>query len=98
MHALVHVGRRAGQVAVTVLLVALLTFTLMHMLPGDPAAVLLGERGDEAALAQLHRQMGLDQPMPVQFWRYLVSLATLNLGDSLTCASRSPRYWVSGCR
>jgi peptide/nickel transport system permease protein len=84
MHALVHVGRRAGQVAVTVLLVALLTFTLMHMLPGDPAAVLLGERGDEAALAQLHRQMGLDQPMPVQFWRYLVSLATLNLGDSLT--------------
>ena len=84
MHALVHVGRRAGQVAVTVLLVALLTFTLMHMLPGDPAAVLLGERGDEAALAQLHRQMGLDQPIPVQFWRYLVNLATLNLGDSLT--------------
>ncbi len=84
MHALVHVGRRAGQVAVTVLLVALLTFSLMHMLPGDPAAVLLGERGDEAALAQLHRQMGLDQPMAVQFWRYLVSLATLNLGDSLT--------------
>jgi peptide/nickel transport system permease protein len=84
MHALLHVGRRAGQVAVTVLLVALLTFTLMHLLPGDPAAVLLGERGDEAALAQLHRQMGLDQPIPVQFWRYLVSLATLNLGDSLT--------------
>jgi peptide/nickel transport system permease protein len=84
MHALLHVGRRAGQVAVTVLLVALLTFSLMHMLPGDPAAVLLGERGDEAALAQLHRQMGLDQPIPVQFWRYLVSLATLNLGDSLT--------------
>ena len=84
MHALLHVGRRAGQIVVTVLLVALLTFTLMHMLPGDPAAVLLGERGDEAALAQLHRQMGLDQPMPVQFWRYLVSLATLNLGDSLT--------------
>jgi peptide/nickel transport system permease protein len=84
MHALLHVGRRAGQIAVTVLLVALLTFTLLHLLPGDPAAVLLGERGDEAALAQLHRQMGLDQPIPVQFWRYLVSLATLNLGDSLT--------------
>lgn len=84
MHALLHVGRRAGQIAVTVLLVAVLTFTLLHMLPGDPAAVLLGERGDEAALAQLHRQMGLDQPIPVQFWRYLVSLATLNLGNSLT--------------
>jgi peptide/nickel transport system permease protein len=84
MHALLHVGRRAGQIAITVLLVALLSFTLLHMLPGDPAAVLLGERGDEAAIAQLHHQMGLDRPIPVQFWRYLVSLATLNLGDSLT--------------
>jgi peptide/nickel transport system permease protein len=84
MHALLHVGRRAGQIAVTVLLVALLSFTLLHMLPGDPAALLLGERGDEAAIAQLHHQMGLDEPIPMQFWRYLVSLATLNLGDSLT--------------
>ncbi|HET6236606.1 MAG TPA: ABC transporter permease [Acetobacteraceae bacterium] len=84
MHALLHVGRRAGQIAITVLLVALLTFTLLHMLPGDPAVVLLGERATEATIAQLHHQMGLDQPMPVQFWRYLVSLATLNLGDSLT--------------
>jgi peptide/nickel transport system permease protein len=84
MHALLHVGRRAGQIGVTVLLVALLTFTLLHMLPGDPAAVLLGERATEATIAQLHHQMGLDEPMPVQFWRYLVSLATLNLGDSLT--------------
>src|SRR5271154_3919564 len=84
MHALLHVGRRVGQIAVTVLLVALLTFTLLHMLPGDPAVVLLGERATEATIAQLHHQMGLDQPIPVQFWRYLVSLATLNLGDSLT--------------
>ena len=84
MHALLHVGRRAGQISVTVLLVALLTFTLLHMLPGDPAVVLLGERATEATIAQLHQQMGLDQPMLVQFWRYLVSLATLNLGDSLT--------------
>jgi peptide/nickel transport system permease protein len=84
MHALLHIGRRVGQIAVTVLLVALLTFTLLHMLPGDPAVVLLGERANEATIAQLHHQMGLDQPIPVQFWRYLVSLATLNLGDSLT--------------
>jgi peptide/nickel transport system permease protein len=84
MHALLHLGRRAGQIAVTVLLVALLTFTLLHMLPGDPAVVLLGERATEATIAQLHHQMGLDEPIPVQFWRYLVSLATLNLGDSLT--------------
>jgi peptide/nickel transport system permease protein len=84
MHAILHVGRRARQVAVTVLLVALLTFTLLHMLPGDPALVLLGDRATDATIAQMHHQMGLDQPIYVQFWRYLIGLATLNLGDSLT--------------
>jgi peptide/nickel transport system permease protein len=84
VHALLHIARRAGQVAVTVLLVAVLTFGLMRLLPGDPAVVLLGERGTDEAIRQLHQQMGLDQPLAVQFWRYLISLATLNLGDSLT--------------
>jgi peptide/nickel transport system permease protein len=84
VHALLHVGRRAGQVAVTVLLVALLTFALMHMLPGDPAIVLLGDRATDASIARMHREMGYDQSILVQFWRYLVSLATLQMGDSLT--------------
>jgi peptide/nickel transport system permease protein len=84
MQALLHIGRRAGQIAITVLLVAVLTFALMRLLPGDPAVVLLGDRATEATIAQLHRQMGLDQPILVQFWRYLTHLATLQLGDSLT--------------
>jgi peptide/nickel transport system permease protein len=84
MQALLHVIRRAGQVLVTVLLVAMLTFALMRLLPGDPAAVLLGDRATDATIAQLHQQMGLDQPIPIQFWRYLTRLATLQLGDSLT--------------
>jgi peptide/nickel transport system permease protein len=84
VHAVLHVGRRAGQVAVTVLLVALLTFVLMHMLPGDPAIVLLGDRATDESIARLHHEMGLDQSILVQFWRYLVSLATLQLGDSIT--------------
>lgn len=84
MHALLHVGRRAGQIAVTVLLVALLTFVLMHLLPGDPAIVLLGDRATDESIARMHHEMGFDQPMVVQFWRYLVSLVTLQLGDSIT--------------
>jgi peptide/nickel transport system permease protein len=83
VHAVLHVGRRAGQVAVTVLLVALLTFALMHMLPGDPAIVLLGDRATDANIARLDHEMGFDQSILVQFWRYLVSLATLQLGDSI---------------
>jgi peptide/nickel transport system permease protein len=84
VHLVLHVGRRAGQVAVTVLLVAVLTFGLMHLLPGDPAIVLLGDRATDESIARLHREMGLDQSIPVQFWRYLVSLATLQMGDSIT--------------
>jgi peptide/nickel transport system permease protein len=84
MHVLLHVGQRVGNVAITVLLVALLTFTLLHMLPGDPALVLLGDRATEETIGQLHHQMGLDQPIVVQFGRYLIGLVTLNLGDSLT--------------
>jgi peptide/nickel transport system permease protein len=83
LNAALHVGRRAGQVAITVLLVALLTFVLMHMLPGDPAIVLLGDRATDESIARLHHEMGLDQSILVQFWRYLVSLATLHLGDSI---------------
>jgi peptide/nickel transport system permease protein len=84
VHAALHVGRRAGQIAITVLLVALLTFVLMHMLPGDPAIVLLGDRATDESIARLHHEMGFDQSILVQFWRYLVNLATLHLGDSIT--------------
>jgi peptide/nickel transport system permease protein len=84
VHAFLHVGRRAGQVATTVFLVAVLTFALMRMLPGDPAIVLLGDRATDASIARLHHEMGFDQSILVQFWRYLISLVTLQLGDSIT--------------
>ena len=78
---LVH---RVAQIVATVLLVAVLMFTLMHMLPGDPAQVMLGDRGSTAAIAQLHHDLGLDRSIPVQFWEFLRRIATLNLGESVT--------------
>ncbi len=84
MHALLHVGRRAGQVVVTVFLVAVLTFGLMRLLPGDPAIVLLGDRATDASIARLHHELGFDQSILVQFGHYLVNLVTLQLGESIT--------------
>lgn len=84
MHLLAILGRRVLQITATVLLVAVLVFTLMHLLPGDPAAVMLGERGSTAAIAQLHHDLGLDRSIPVQFWEFLKRIATLNLGESVT--------------
>jgi peptide/nickel transport system permease protein len=81
---LVILGRRVLQVIATVLLVAVLMFILMHLLPGDPAQVMLGDRGSTAAIAQLHHDLGLDRSIPVQFWEFLNRIATLNLGESVT--------------
>jgi len=77
-------GRRVLQIMATVLLVAILVFTLMHLLPGDPAQVMLGDRGSTAAIAQLHHDLGLDRSIPVQFWEFLKRIVTLNLGESVT--------------
>lgn len=68
----------------TVVLVAVLVFVLMHLLPGDPAQVMLGDRGSDAAIAQLHHELGLDRSIPVQFWAFLGRILTLNLGESVT--------------
>ena len=84
MYLLAILGRRVLQIMATVLLVAVLVFTLMHMLPGDPAQVMLGDRGSTAAIAQLHHDLGLDRSIPVQFWEFLKRIATLNLGESVT--------------
>lgn len=84
MKILSMLGRRLVQVLVTVVLVTLLVFSLMHLLPGDPAMMLLGERGSDESVAALRREMGLDQSIAVQFWQFLTHAVTLRLGDSVT--------------
>ncbi len=84
MHVLSLLARRLGQVAVTVVLVALLMFGLMRLLPGDPAAMLLGERGTDAQIVALHHEMGLDRSLVVQFWEFLLHTLRLDLGQSVT--------------
>ncbi len=69
--------------AVPVLLgIVLVVFTLVRLIPGDPCRAALGERAtDEICDAYMVRR-GLDQPIPVQFVRYLGELVRLDLGDS----------------
>lgn len=63
------------------LLVSFLTFMIVHLVPGDPAAVLLGESATPQTIAALHKQLGLDQPLPVQFGLWLGQLLHGNLGE-----------------
>ncbi len=77
-------GRRLLQVMATVVLVALLVFGLMRLLPGDPALMLLGERGSDESIAALRAELGLDQSVAVQFWQFLVRTLSFRFGDSIT--------------
>lgn len=63
--------------------ITLLVFGLLHLIPGDPAVVLLGERATPEQLASLRQQLGLDQPLPLQYLTFLGNLLRLDLGRSI---------------
>ena len=63
--------------------VVLLTFLLVHAVPGDPVEVMLGESASSADRTQLRADLGLDQPIYVQFGVYLNKLAHGDLGVSI---------------
>jgi peptide/nickel transport system permease protein len=65
-----------------------LVFFLMRVLPGDPAAAMLGTNATPQGVADLREQLGLDKPLTQQFVDYVVGLARLDLGRSL--AVRTP--------
>ena len=68
----------------TLLGVTLVAFALIRLIPGDPIEIMVGERRlDPAAHAALMQQMGLDQPLPVQYMRYVGQLLKGDLGNSI---------------
>jgi peptide/nickel transport system permease protein len=62
--------------------VSFLSFALVAVAPGDPAADILGMDATKAQYAALDRQLGFDQPVPVQYWHWLVQALHGNLGTS----------------
>jgi peptide/nickel transport system permease protein len=79
-----YIGRRLIAAIPVLWGVATLVFILMRLLPGDPAALMLAEGGGSAqAIAELRAELGLDEPLVVQYGRYLWSLSRCDLGTSL---------------
>jgi peptide/nickel transport system permease protein len=78
-----YLGRRLLLLVPTLLGVSVLAFALVHFVPGDPAAVMLGERATPESIAQLRRELGLDRPLPVQYAVFLGNVARGDLGRSL---------------
>jgi len=72
---------RRGLLALLILLLAVsLLFAMIHMMPGDPASVILGPKASPELKAELSERMGLDQPLLVQLGRFYADLARGDLG------------------
>lgn len=65
-----------------------LVFFILRVLPGDPVSSALGPKGTPAMIAQIRTEMGLNDPMIVQYGRYLGQMVTLNFGNSLVGGHR----------
>src|SRR5262245_41273744 len=79
-----YLARRLAMTIPTLLLVAVAVFTLVRLIPGDPVQVMLGDTADPAQVELLKQQLGLDQPIPVQFVYWLGKVAAGDLGHSIT--------------
>jgi peptide/nickel transport system permease protein len=80
-------GYVAGRVLMTIptlLLVAVAVFLLMRLIPGDPALLVLGDAATEAQLEAARRSLGLDQPIPLQFWGWFTRVLAGDLGTAIT--------------
>ncbi|MFP3489678.1 ABC transporter permease, partial [Staphylococcus sp. SIMBA_130] len=61
----------------------LITFSIVHLIPGNPAQVILGETATANAITELEESMGLNEPYFVQYGHYLMDLTQGDLGTSL---------------
>lgn len=86
---LTYLFRRLGTLALVLVGVSVVTFAIIPLLPGSPARVTLGVQATPDAIATLERQMGLDQPLYVQYLSWIGGIVTRgDFGDSLI--SRQP--------
>lgn len=82
-----YVLRRLAFLALTILLTSLIIFSITQLLPGDVARVVLGREAGEAALEAFREKNGLNDPLPVQYGRWLVNFVTGDWGESLSTRS-----------
>lgn len=76
------ISRRLLSLIPVLFVVSVVIFSLIHLTPGDPARRILGEKASDEQVAALHASMGLDQPIVMQYLKWVGGVFTGNLGDS----------------
>jgi len=82
-----YILRRIGFLALTFVLTSLIIFTVTQFLPGDVARVILGREAGEAQVQALREELGLNDPLPVQYVRWLGDFVTGDWGQSFSTKS-----------
>jgi peptide/nickel transport system permease protein len=78
-----YISQRLFLMIPTALGITLVTFIMIHLIPGDPAVTLLGVRASPQRVAFLHREWGLNKPLYEQYWLFLTRVLRGNFGNSL---------------
>ncbi|MFD1849793.1 ABC transporter permease [Oceanobacillus bengalensis] len=75
--------RRLVSIIPVMLIVSVIVFLIVHLTPGNPAYLILGEDSSPEAIEQLEAQLGLDKPMVMQFFDWIKNIFTGDLGQSI---------------
>ena len=75
--------KRLGGLLLVVFGVSLITFSISHLIPGDPARLIAGDRATDAIVENIRHQLGLDLPLYQQYGRYMLDLLHGDLGTSI---------------
>jgi len=79
-----YILRRVLQAIPVLIGITLASFVLIHLVPGDPARIVLGAQATPSAIATLNAQLGLDQSLTTQYFDFITGAVTFDFGDSIT--------------
>ncbi|MCL2895021.1 glutathione ABC transporter permease GsiC [Brenneria tiliae] len=88
----------------TLLIVMVLVFLFVHLLPGDPARLAAGREADAVVIEMVRQDLGLDKPLPQQFWHFFTNVLRGDLGTSIVskrpvteeiAARFMPTFWLT---
>lgn len=77
-----YISKRLCQTVIVLIGISLITFILLQVVPGDPVAMMLEKRADAATIMRVRHQMGLDVPLPQQYWNFIKGAAHFDFGTS----------------
>lgn len=95
-----YIIRRIIQTIPVMIGVSILVFSMMHLVPGDPAQIMAGESAPKEQVENIRERLGLNDPLPVQYFSYVADAVRGDLGNSMrsgrdVTAEIGARFWVT---